>query len=141
MFWPDFSKQPVALMYLARGLAISCIPNSVSIVIGLRSLLARCVISHLLCMCDGHRSRKCSSDSSLSPQAGQRALLTLLMCLRYLFTGACPSLNCAIRLASIQLSSAWLMVPRNFLDGVDSLMCSALCPLTEAVHLSFHFFF
>ena len=93
-------------MYLANGPAISCIPKSVSIVMGSQSLLARCVSSHLSCACDGQRSKKCSGVSSSSPQAGQRALSTLLMRLRYLFTGACPSLNCAIRLASMRLSSA-----------------------------------
>ena len=128
-------------MYLANGLAISCIPKSVSIVMGSQSLLARCMSSHLLCACDGQRSKKCSSVSSSSPQAGQRALLTLLMHLRYLFTGACPSLNCAIQLASMRLSSAWLTVLRNFLDGVEPSMHIALCPLTEAIYLSFHFFF
>ena len=137
----SFSNRFVALMYLAKLLAISCVPNSDSIVISLRSLLARCVSAHLSCAYDGQRSRKCSGDSSSSPQAGHLALSTLLMRLRYWFMGACPNLNCAIRLASTRLSSVWLTVLRNFLDGVVPLMRVALCPLTEAVHLSFHFFF
>ena len=86
----------IALMYLASVLAISGVPNSVSIVNGLRSLLARCTRAHLLCAYDRHRSRKCSAVSSSSLQAGHLALSTLLICLRYRFMGACPSLNCAI---------------------------------------------
>ena len=128
-------------MYLASVLAISGSPNSVSIVNALRSLMVCWARAHLSCAYDGQRIRKCSGVSSSSLHAGHLALSTHPMHLRYLFTGACPNLSCAIRLASMRLSLVWLTVLRNFLDGVVPSMRAAFCPLSVAVHSFFHLFF
>ena len=133
MLGPGCLNRFVALMYLASVLVISGSPNSVSIVSALRSLLARWANAHLSCAYDRQWSRKFSGVSLSSPHAGHLALSTLLMRLRYLFTGACPSLNCAIRLASTRLSLVWLTDLRNFLDGVVPSIHAAFCPLAVSL--------
>jgi len=101
----DCLNRLVPLMYFATAFAISSIPNSVSIAISLRIFSACCASAHLSCAYAGQHSMKCSAVSSSSPHAGHLALSTLFMHLRYWLTGACPSLNCAIQLASMRLSS------------------------------------
>ena len=51
------------------------------------------VISHRSCAIFGHRSMKCAAVSDSSPQAGQRALSTLLNRARYLLSGEYPTLS------------------------------------------------
>jgi len=130
----------VTLMNFITSLAISGVPSSVSIVIYLRSFLACWVRTHLSCAYAGQKCRKCSAVSSSSLHAGHLALSTLLIQLRYWFTGAVPILNCAIRLASMRLSSFWLIALRNFLEGVDLSRHAALFPHAEVFQSFFHIF-
>jgi hypothetical protein len=89
----------------------------------------------------GHWSRRCSTVSALLPHAGHLALLTLPIRLRYWFTGACAILSCDMWLESLQLSSLWLIIFRNFFDSITSLNQASLLPLSKVFHHVFQMAF